>query len=108
MRYRIRELRKEKGLSQQELANKARCTRQFINMLENSDEINISTKMLIRSTLMTYWKMSDFTTYTAASTRISPTARQSWQQRTSSAAMKTAWRNTRFLTKTPPESHDPF
>ncbi len=47
MRYRIRELRKEKGLSQQELANKAGCTRQFINMLENSDEINISTKMLI-------------------------------------------------------------
>lgn len=47
MKYRIRELRKEKGLSQQELANKAGCTRQFINMLENSDEINISTKMLI-------------------------------------------------------------
>ncbi len=48
MKYKIRKFRKDKGLSQQELAERAGCTRQFINMLENSDDINISTKMLIR------------------------------------------------------------
>lgn len=34
-------------MTQQELADSAGCSRQFVNMLENSDEINVSTKVLV-------------------------------------------------------------
>jgi DNA-binding XRE family transcriptional regulator len=48
MRNRIKENREEAGLTQQELADKAGCTRQFINMLENNPEINVSINTLSR------------------------------------------------------------
>ncbi len=35
-------------MTQSELAEKAGCSRQFVNMLENSDEINVSSKVLVR------------------------------------------------------------
>lgn len=47
MRYNIKKFREAKGMTQQELADKAGCSRQFVNMLENSDEINVSTKVLV-------------------------------------------------------------
>lgn len=47
MKLRIKEYREKQGLTQQELAEKANCSRQFINMLENSDDINVSTKVLL-------------------------------------------------------------
>ena len=47
MKYNIKRCRETKGMTQQELADAAGCSRQFINMLENSDEINVSTKKLL-------------------------------------------------------------
>lgn len=47
MKYNIKKFREAKGMTQQELADKAGCSRQFVNMLENSDEINVSTKVLV-------------------------------------------------------------
>ncbi len=47
MKYNIKRCREAKGMTQQELADAAGCSRQFINMLENSDEINVSTKKLL-------------------------------------------------------------
>ncbi len=47
MKLKIKEYHKSKNLTQQELADKAGCTRQFINMLENNDDINVSGKMLV-------------------------------------------------------------
>ena len=47
MRYNIKKYREAKGMTQQELAESAGCSRQFVNMLENSDEINVSTKVLV-------------------------------------------------------------
>lgn len=47
MRYNIKRFREAKGMTQQELADAAGCSRQFINMLENSEEINVSTKKLV-------------------------------------------------------------
>lgn len=47
MKLRIREIRTELGLSQQELANRAKCSRQFINMLENDDDIDVGSKLLV-------------------------------------------------------------
>lgn len=47
MRYNIKTAREAKGMTQQELADAAGCSRQFINMLENSEEINVSTKKLV-------------------------------------------------------------
>ena len=47
MKLRIKEFRENKGMTQLELAEKANCSRQFINMLENSEEINVSTKVLL-------------------------------------------------------------
>lgn len=48
MKYSIRDRRQEAGLTQKELAEKAGCTRQFINMLESEDQdFNISTDLLI-------------------------------------------------------------
>ena len=47
MKLKIKEYREKMGLTQQELAEKASCSRQFINMLENSDDINVSTKTLL-------------------------------------------------------------
>lgn len=47
MKLKIKEYREKQGLTQQELAEKASCSRQFINMLENSDDINVSTKVLL-------------------------------------------------------------
>lgn len=47
MRYNIKVFREAKGMTQQDLADKAGCSRQFVNMLENSDEINVSTKVLV-------------------------------------------------------------
>lgn len=46
MRNKIKENREEAGLTQQELAEKAGCSRQFINMLENNTEINVSLKTI--------------------------------------------------------------
>ena len=48
MKYNIKKYREAKGMTQTELAEKAGCSRQFVNMLENSDEINVSSKMLVR------------------------------------------------------------
>ena len=47
MKLKIKEYREKQGMTQQELAEKASCSRQFINMLENSDDINVSTKVLL-------------------------------------------------------------
>lgn len=48
MKYSIRDRRQEAGLTQRELAEKAGCTRQFINMLEAEDQdFNISTDLLV-------------------------------------------------------------
>lgn len=47
MKYNIKVFREAKGMTQQDLADKAGCSRQFVNMLENSDEINVSTKVLV-------------------------------------------------------------
>lgn len=47
MKYKIEQYRKQSGMTQQELADKAGCSRQFVNMLENSDDINVSSKMLL-------------------------------------------------------------
>lgn len=47
MKYNIKIFREAKGMTQQDLADKAGCSRQFVNMLENSDEINVSTKVLV-------------------------------------------------------------
>lgn len=47
MRYRLKEIRESKGLTQQELADKAGCSRQFVNMIENSDSLNVSSKKLL-------------------------------------------------------------
>ena len=46
MKLKIKEYRKELGLTQDELAQKAKCSRQFINMLENNDDINVSVQTL--------------------------------------------------------------
>ncbi len=46
MKNKIREHREAAGLTQQELAEKAGCSRQFINMLENDTQINVSIKVL--------------------------------------------------------------
>ena len=48
MKYNIKKYREAKGMTQSELAEKAGCSRQFVNMLENSDEINVSSKVLVR------------------------------------------------------------
>lgn len=47
MKLKIKEYRTQRGFSQQKLADEAGCSRQFINMLENSDEINVSSKVLL-------------------------------------------------------------
>lgn len=47
MKLKIKEYRTQRGLSQQKLADEAGCSRQFINMLENSDDINVSSKVLL-------------------------------------------------------------
>lgn len=47
MKYNIKVFREAKGMTQQDLADKAGCSRQFVNMLENSDEINVSTKVIV-------------------------------------------------------------
>jgi len=47
MKNRIKEYRKACGFTQQELANAAGCTRQYINMLEAEDaDINLSADLL--------------------------------------------------------------
>lgn len=48
MRHRIRERRMELGLTQGQLAEKAGCSRQFINMLEMNDEMSVQSKLLLR------------------------------------------------------------
>ena len=47
MKLKIREIRESHGMTQQELADKANCSRQYINMLENDDGINVSSKKLL-------------------------------------------------------------
>lgn len=46
MKYNIRKYREALKLTQQELAEKVGCSRQYINMLENDEVRNISTKLL--------------------------------------------------------------
>ena len=46
MRYNIKKYREVLNLTQQELADKVGCSRQYINELENDSVRNISTKML--------------------------------------------------------------
>ena len=48
MKYNIKKYREAKGMTQAELAEKAGCSRQFVNMLENSDGINVSSKVLVK------------------------------------------------------------
>lgn len=48
MRYRIKEYRLKKGLTQNELSEKVGCSRQYINELENSEVRNISSHLLIK------------------------------------------------------------
>lgn len=47
MKLKIREIRESHGMTQQELADKAHCSRQYINMLEKHDRINVSSKKLL-------------------------------------------------------------
>ena len=47
MKETIRKFRMEKGVTQQELAEKAGVSRRFVNILENSDEINVASKSLV-------------------------------------------------------------
>ena len=46
MRYNIKKYREVLNLTQQELADKVGCSRQYINELENDSVRKISTKML--------------------------------------------------------------
>lgn len=46
MVYRIRELREAKGITQEELAKNAGCTRMTVSQLENSNS-NTTTKTLL-------------------------------------------------------------
>ena len=46
MKYNIRKYREALNLTQQELADKVGCSRQYINELENDGVRNISTKLL--------------------------------------------------------------
>lgn len=48
MKIKIRERRLIKGLTQQELADKCGCSRQFINQIEADGSINISSKLLYK------------------------------------------------------------
>ncbi len=48
MKYRIKELREKKNLTQEELAEMCGLTRQYMNKVENSDETNISSKTLVK------------------------------------------------------------
>lgn len=59
MKLRIKEFREQKGITQQELADKAGCSRQFINMLENQAEINVSTKTLLNIAVALGIKVDD-------------------------------------------------
>ena len=47
MKYNIKKFREAHNMTQQELAEKAGCSRQYINMLENNEVINISSKLLL-------------------------------------------------------------
>lgn len=47
MNYNIRKYRLIREMTQQELADKSGCSRQYINMLENNEVSNISTSLLI-------------------------------------------------------------
>ena len=48
MKIKIRERRLVKGLTQQELADKCGCSRQFINQIEADGSINVSSKLLYK------------------------------------------------------------
>lgn len=47
MKLKIREYRRKQDLTQQELADKVGCSRQYINMLENDESIDVGTKLLL-------------------------------------------------------------
>lgn len=48
MKIKIRERRLIKGLTQQELADRCGCSRQFINQIEADGDVNVSSKLLYR------------------------------------------------------------
>lgn len=48
MPIKIKERRLLMGLTQQQLADKSGCTRQFINQIESDGNINVSSKLLLR------------------------------------------------------------
>lgn len=48
MRYRIKEIRESKKLTQEELAKNVGCSRQYINELENTDARNVSSHLLLK------------------------------------------------------------
>lgn len=48
MPIKIKERRLLMGLTQQQLAEKCGCTRQFINQIESDGNINVSSKLLLR------------------------------------------------------------
>ncbi len=48
MPIKIKERRLLMGLTQQQLAEKSGCTRQFINQIESDGNINVSSKLLLR------------------------------------------------------------
>lgn len=48
MPIKIKERRLLMGLTQQQLADRSGCTRQFINLIESDGNINVSSKLLLR------------------------------------------------------------
>ena len=48
MRYRIKELREERGMTQQELAEKSGVSRTIVSKMENDEEPQTYTKTLLR------------------------------------------------------------
>ena len=47
MKYNIKQQREKLNMTQAELAEKSGCSRQFINKIENSDSINVSSVVLV-------------------------------------------------------------
>lgn len=48
MRYRIKEYRLSRNMTQTDLAKKVGCSRQYLNELENTDARNVSSHLLMK------------------------------------------------------------
>lgn len=47
MEYNIKQLRIERGLTQQELSDRVGCSRQYLNEIENTDARNASSQLIL-------------------------------------------------------------